>query len=160
MRCIPSEGPVMSLCSFVLGDVWLAALGPGPSEPPHVIAFLSFQAGVFVLLPSPVPCTLWVRVARRTQGKAVKDGEAASVVDCRADGDRGSHSSCLLDAVEADPGGRRRDGHGPGHRHPEGVVVLPAVPPLSQGRAHLQERRVTCLCHPLPRPRELLKLNY
>jgi hypothetical protein len=150
----------MSLCSFVLGDVWLAALGPGPSEPPHVIAFLSFQAGVFVLLPSPVPCTLWVRVARRTQGKAVKDGEAASVVDCRADGDRGSHSSCLLDAVEADPGGRRRDGHGPGHRHPEGVVVLPAVPPLSQGRAHLQERRVTCLCHPLPRPRELLKLNY
>lgn len=48
-------------------------------------------------------------------------------------GDRGSHSSCLLDAVEADPGGRRGDGHGPGHRHSERVVVLPAVPPLSQG---------------------------
>lgn len=73
-------------------------------------------------------------------------------------GDRGSHGSCLLDAVEADPGGRCGNGHGPGHRHSEGVVVLPTVPPLSQGGAHLQGRRVVHLCHPLSPSQELLKL--
>lgn len=29
--------------------------------------------------------------------------------------------------MEADPRGRCGDGHGPGHRDPEGVMVLPAV---------------------------------
>lgn len=53
----------------------------------------------------------------------------------------GSHGGRLLDAVEADPCGRRGDGRGPGHGHLEGVVVLPAVPPLSHGRAHLWERQ-------------------
>lgn len=51
-----------------------------------------------------------------------------------------SHGCGLLDAVEADPGGGRGDGHGSGHAHAEAVVVLPAVPPLPDGRAHLQTR--------------------
>lgn len=49
-----------------------------------------------------------------------------------------SHSCGLLDAVEADPGGGRGDGHGSGHAHAEAVVVLPAVPALPDGGAHLQ----------------------
>lgn len=51
-----------------------------------------------------------------------------------------SHSRGLFDAVEADPGGGRGDGHGPGHAHTQTVVVLPAVPPLPDGGAHLQFR--------------------
>lgn len=50
----------------------------------------------------------------------------------------GSQGGRLLDAVEADPCGRRGDGHGPGHRHSEGVMVLPAVPPFPHSRAHLR----------------------
>lgn len=59
----------------------------------------------------------------------------------------GSQGGRLLDAVEADPCGRRGDGHGPGHGHSEGVMVLPAVPPLPHGRAHLWGRqRLSCAC--------------
>lgn len=50
------------------------------------------------------------------------------------------HGCGLFDAVEADPGGGRGDGHGSGHAHAEAVVVLPAVPPLPDGRTHLQSR--------------------
>lgn len=51
-----------------------------------------------------------------------------------------SHSRGLLDAVEADTGWGGGDGHGPGHTGTDGVLVLPAVPPLPHGRSHLGQR--------------------
>lgn len=48
-----------------------------------------------------------------------------------------SHSRRLFDAVEADARGGRGDGHGSCHAHPQGVVVLPAVPPLPGSRTDL-----------------------
>lgn len=49
-----------------------------------------------------------------------------------------SHSCCLFDAVEADPGWGCGDGHGSGHSDSKGVVVLPAVPPFPDGRTYLK----------------------
>lgn len=51
-----------------------------------------------------------------------------------------SHSCGLFDAVEADPGGGRGDGHGSGHTRAEAVVVLPTVPPFPDRGTHLQRR--------------------
>lgn len=52
-----------------------------------------------------------------------------------------SHSCRLFDAVEADPGGRRGDGHGSCHSHTKGVVVLPAMPSLPYCRTNLREQK-------------------
>lgn len=49
-----------------------------------------------------------------------------------------SHSCGLFDAVEADPGRGRGDGHGSCHSHSKGVVVLPAVPPFPYCRTYLK----------------------
>lgn len=50
--------------------------------------------------------------------------------DGRDEATQRSYSGRLLNAVEADPRGRCGDGHGPGHGDSEGVMILPAVPPL------------------------------
>lgn len=49
-----------------------------------------------------------------------------------------SHGCGLFDAVEADPGRRRGDGHGSCHPHSKGVVVLPAVPPFPHCGTYLK----------------------
>ena len=43
----------------------------------------------------------------------------------------------LLDAVETDTGRGGGDGHSTGHTGADGVLVLPSVPPLPDGRADL-----------------------
>lgn len=53
----------------------------------------------------------------------------------------GSDCRGLLDAVEADAGRGGGDGHGPGHAGTDGVLVLPAVPPLPHGRSHLGQTK-------------------
>lgn len=51
----------------------------------------------------------------------------------------------LLDTVEADTGRGGGDGHGAGHAGADRVLVLPAVPPLPDGRADLwAQSRAPC----------------
>lgn len=77
------------------------------------------------------------REALRTGGS---EGHGVVVMLVVSLSPRRSHGRRLFDAVEADAGGGRGDGHGSCHAHPQGVVVLPAVPPLPGGRTDLGER--------------------
>lgn len=81
VRSPPSEGPVVSLCSLLLGDVWLHWALVFQSL--HFIVFLSFRqesSSTPLLLHPKGQCS------KEDPGKAVKNEEAASVVECWADG--------------------------------------------------------------------------
>jgi hypothetical protein len=81
----------------------------------------------------------------RGSGKVVASMDRVVELDCHCLSFRSQghfvacSSDCcgLLDAVEADPGGGRGDGHGAGHTGTDRVLVLPSMPPLPDGRADL-----------------------